>query len=98
MEWNGQKEFVASPEVYFEVDGSKAGLLKTYGALSSLFSKKLNTLKFGVGNICPVGVGDSSPPPLEAEKRLFLSTAMLTGYVVWLVVCDITAEICNHSS
>lgn len=36
MEWNGQKEFVASPEVDFEVDGSKAGLLKTYGSLSFL--------------------------------------------------------------
>ncbi|XP_021897704.1 serine carboxypeptidase-like [Carica papaya] len=36
MEWSGQKQFVASPEVLFEVDGSEAGLLKTYGPLGFL--------------------------------------------------------------
>lgn len=36
MEWSGQKEFVASPEVPFEVDDSQAGFLKSYGPLSFL--------------------------------------------------------------
>ncbi|XP_021296122.1 serine carboxypeptidase-like [Herrania umbratica] len=36
MEWSGQKEFVASPEVPFVVDGSEAGVLKTYGPLGFL--------------------------------------------------------------
>ncbi|XP_027363665.1 serine carboxypeptidase-like [Abrus precatorius] len=36
MEWSGQKEFVASPEVPFVVNGSEAGLLKSYGPLSFL--------------------------------------------------------------
>ncbi|KAK7277270.1 hypothetical protein RIF29_18421 [Crotalaria pallida] len=36
MKWSGQKEFVASPEVPFVVDGSEAGLLKNYGPLSFL--------------------------------------------------------------
>lgn len=36
MEWSGQKEFVASPEVPFVVDGSEGGLLKSYGPLSFL--------------------------------------------------------------
>ncbi|KAL2525887.1 Serine carboxypeptidase-like 49 [Abeliophyllum distichum] len=36
MEWSGQKEFVASSEIPFEVDGSKAGLLKSHGPLSFL--------------------------------------------------------------
>ncbi|WJX27930.1 hypothetical protein P8452_16703 [Trifolium repens] len=36
MEWSGQKEFVASPEVPFTVDDSEAGLLKNYGPLSFL--------------------------------------------------------------
>ncbi|KAG9136611.1 hypothetical protein Leryth_020278 [Lithospermum erythrorhizon] len=36
MEWFGQKDFGASPEVPFEVDGSEAGLLKSYGPLSFL--------------------------------------------------------------
>ncbi|WOG87999.1 hypothetical protein DCAR_0207232 [Daucus carota subsp. sativus] len=36
MEWSGQKEFVASSEVPFEVDGSKAGLLRSHGPLSFL--------------------------------------------------------------
>ncbi|KAK1409627.1 hypothetical protein QVD17_36155 [Tagetes erecta] len=36
MEWSGQKEFVASPDVSFEVDGSEAGLFKTHGPLSFL--------------------------------------------------------------
>lgn len=34
MEWSGTKEFGASPELPFEVSGSEAGLLKTYGPLS----------------------------------------------------------------
>ncbi|KAF9674915.1 hypothetical protein SADUNF_Sadunf10G0177000 [Salix dunnii] len=36
MEWSGQKEFVASPEVPFEVSGSEAGVLKSYGPLAFL--------------------------------------------------------------
>ncbi|KAH7537131.1 serine carboxypeptidase-like [Ziziphus jujuba] len=36
MEWSGQKQFVASPEVPFLVDGSEAGVLKSYGPLSFL--------------------------------------------------------------
>ncbi|XP_057530574.1 serine carboxypeptidase-like [Amaranthus tricolor] len=36
MEWSGQKHFAASPEVRFEVDGSGAGILKSYGPLSFL--------------------------------------------------------------
>nr|GMD35351.1 serine carboxypeptidase-like [Ipomoea batatas] len=36
MEWSGQDDFVASSEVPFEVDGSEAGLLKSYGPLSFL--------------------------------------------------------------
>ncbi|XP_057424271.1 serine carboxypeptidase-like isoform X1 [Lotus japonicus] len=36
MEWSGQKEFVASPDIPFVVDGSEAGSLKNYGPLSFL--------------------------------------------------------------
>ncbi|KDP30482.1 hypothetical protein JCGZ_16161 [Jatropha curcas] len=36
MEWSGQKEFVASPEVPFEVDGSEAGVLRSHGPLAFL--------------------------------------------------------------
>ncbi|XP_076902182.1 serine carboxypeptidase-like [Bidens hawaiensis] len=36
MEWSGQKEFVASPDIPFVVDGSNAGSLKTYGPLAFL--------------------------------------------------------------
>ncbi|GAB4854991.1 Serine carboxypeptidase-like 49 [Ancistrocladus abbreviatus] len=36
MEWSGQKDFVASHEVPFEVDGSEAGILKNHGPLSFL--------------------------------------------------------------
>lgn len=36
MEWSGQKEFVASPEVPFIVDDSEAGVLKNHGTLSFL--------------------------------------------------------------
>ncbi|KAI7749863.1 hypothetical protein M8C21_027528, partial [Ambrosia artemisiifolia] len=36
MEWSGQKQFGASPDVPFEVDGSEAGLFKTHGPLSFL--------------------------------------------------------------
>ncbi|KAL8241163.1 hypothetical protein R6Q59_014518 [Mikania micrantha] len=36
MEWSGQKEFVASVDAPFEVDGSEAGLLKSHGPLSFL--------------------------------------------------------------
>ncbi|KAG4982758.1 hypothetical protein AAZX31_10G099600 [Glycine max] len=36
MEWSGQKEFATSLEVPFVVDGSEAGLLKSYGPLSFL--------------------------------------------------------------
>nr|XP_016462989.1 PREDICTED: serine carboxypeptidase-like [Nicotiana tabacum] len=36
MEWSGQKEFVASPDVPFEVDSAEAGLLKSHGPLSFL--------------------------------------------------------------
>ncbi|XP_031102353.1 serine carboxypeptidase-like [Ipomoea triloba] len=36
MKWSGQKEFVASSEEPFEVDGSEAGSLKSHGPLSFL--------------------------------------------------------------
>ncbi|XP_030930333.1 serine carboxypeptidase-like [Quercus lobata] len=36
MEWSGQKNFVASPEVQFEVNNSTAGVLKSHGPLSFL--------------------------------------------------------------
>ncbi|KAK9676379.1 hypothetical protein RND81_11G073300 [Saponaria officinalis] len=36
MEWSGQKDFVAAPEIPFKVDGSQAGILKTHGPLSFL--------------------------------------------------------------
>ncbi|CAI8602072.1 unnamed protein product [Vicia faba] len=36
MKWSGQKEFVASPDVPFVVNGSQAGLLKSHGPLSFL--------------------------------------------------------------
>ncbi|XAR72139.1 Carboxypeptidase C [Bertholletia excelsa] len=36
MEWSGQKEFESSPEIPFEVDGSEAGIFKSYGPLSFL--------------------------------------------------------------
>ncbi|KAA3453398.1 serine carboxypeptidase-like [Gossypium australe] len=36
MQWSGQKEFLASPEVPFIVDGAEAGILKTHGALGFL--------------------------------------------------------------
>ena len=36
MEWSGQSQFVASPEIPFIVDGSEAGLLKSHGPLSFL--------------------------------------------------------------
>ncbi|GAB2286879.1 Protein cbp3, mitochondrial [Dionaea muscipula] len=36
MEWKGQKDFTAASEVSFEVDGSEAGVLKSYGPLSFL--------------------------------------------------------------
>lgn len=48
MEWSGQKEFVSSPEVPFQVDGSEAGLLTSHGPLSflkvSLILPPLDTL------------------------------------------------------
>ena len=36
MEWSGQKEFGATADVPFKVDGSEAGLFKTHGPLSFL--------------------------------------------------------------
>lgn len=36
MEWSGQKSFVASPELPFEVDGSEAGVLRSHGPLAFL--------------------------------------------------------------
>ncbi|KAL2937224.1 Serine carboxypeptidase-like 49 [Bienertia sinuspersici] len=36
MNWSGQKDFATSPDVPFEVDGSEAGILKSYGPLSFL--------------------------------------------------------------
>ena len=44
MEWSGQKEFVASSEVPFVVDGSKAGVLKTHGPLGFLKVFSLPTI------------------------------------------------------
>jgi serine carboxypeptidase-like clade 4 len=36
MEWSGQKQFAASKTAQFLVDGTKAGLLNSYGPLSFL--------------------------------------------------------------
>ncbi|KAF2318483.1 hypothetical protein GH714_008203 [Hevea brasiliensis] len=36
MEWSGQKDFVASPEVPFEVDGSEGGVLRSHGPFAFL--------------------------------------------------------------
>ncbi|KAK9168616.1 hypothetical protein Syun_000756 [Stephania yunnanensis] len=36
MEWSGQQNFTANPNVPFNVDGAEAGLLKSYGPLSFL--------------------------------------------------------------
>lgn len=36
MEWSGQKKFVESSDVAFEVDGVEAGVLKSHGPLSFL--------------------------------------------------------------
>ncbi|XP_041996822.1 serine carboxypeptidase-like [Salvia splendens] len=36
MQWSGQNDFESSPEVPFQVDGSDAGLLTSYGPLSFL--------------------------------------------------------------
>ncbi|XP_074587544.1 serine carboxypeptidase-like [Curcuma longa] len=36
MEWSGQSKFVSSSETPFTVDGTEAGLLKSYGTLSFL--------------------------------------------------------------
>lgn len=36
MKWSGQTNFSSSPTVPFIVDGTKAGLLKSYGPLAFL--------------------------------------------------------------
>ncbi|CAN1339467.1 Serine carboxypeptidase-like 49 [Linum perenne] len=59
MEWSGQKEFVSSPELSFEVDGSEAGKLKTHGPLS--FLKVHNA-----GHMVPM---DQPKAALEMLKR-----------------------------
>nr|APR64442.1 Serine carboxypeptidase precursor family protein [Populus tomentosa] len=59
MEWYGQKEFVASPEVPFEVSGSEAGVLKSYGPLA--FLKVHNA-----GHMVPMDQPEAS---LEMLKR-----------------------------
>ncbi|CAI0410932.1 unnamed protein product [Linum tenue] len=59
MEWSGQKEFVSSPEIAFEVDGTEAGVLKTHGPLS--FLKVHNA-----GHMVPM---DQPKAALEMLKR-----------------------------
>ncbi|KAL2555550.1 Serine carboxypeptidase-like 49 [Forsythia ovata] len=59
MEWSGQKEFVASSEVPFEVNGSEAGLLKSHWPLS--FLKVHNA-----GHMVPM---DQPKASLEMLKR-----------------------------
>ncbi|KAK8579685.1 hypothetical protein V6N12_069996 [Hibiscus sabdariffa] len=59
MQWSGQKEFVASPEVPFIVDGSEAGVLKTHGPLG--FLKVHNA-----GHMVPM---DQPKAALEMLKR-----------------------------
>ncbi|GLT70165.1 hypothetical protein SLA2020_422620 [Shorea laevis] len=59
MEWSGQKDFVASPEVSFVVDGSEAGILKTHGPLG--FLKVHNA-----GHMVPM---DQPKASLEMLKR-----------------------------
>ncbi|CAN1238337.1 Serine carboxypeptidase-like 49 [Linum grandiflorum] len=59
LEWSGQKEFVSSPEISFEVDGSEAGVLKTHGPLA--FLKVHNA-----GHMVPM---DQPKAALEMLKR-----------------------------
>lgn len=59
MEWSGQKEFVGSPEVSFDVDGSEAGKFKSFGPLS--FLKVHNA-----GHMVPM---DQPKAALEMLKR-----------------------------
>ncbi|KAL5733552.1 hypothetical protein ACOSP7_032897 [Xanthoceras sorbifolium] len=64
MEWSGQKEFVASPEVSFLVNGSDAGALRTHGPLS--FLKVHNA-----GHMVPM---DQPKASLEMLKRWMQGT------------------------
>ncbi|KAF2295630.1 hypothetical protein GH714_033352 [Hevea brasiliensis] len=59
MEWSGQKDFVASSEVPFEVDGSEAGVLRSHGPLAFL---KVNN----AGHMVPM---DQPKASLEMLKR-----------------------------
>ncbi|GKE39888.1 serine carboxypeptidase-like protein [Tanacetum coccineum] len=47
MEWNGKEQFNALSEAPFEVDGSEAGLLKSYGPLSFLKMREGRLRWFG---------------------------------------------------
>ncbi|CAH9116022.1 unnamed protein product [Cuscuta europaea] len=64
MEWAGQKEFVASSEVPFEVDGSEAGIVKRHGPLSFL---KVHD----AGHMVPM---DQPKAALEMLKRWMAGT------------------------
>ncbi|KAF9676641.1 hypothetical protein SADUNF_Sadunf08G0024100 [Salix dunnii] len=68
MEWPGQKEFVASPEVPFEVSGSEAGVLKSYGPLTFL---KVHD----AGHMVPMDQPEASLEMLKRWTRGKLSEA-----------------------
>ncbi|XP_054801624.1 serine carboxypeptidase-like [Prosopis cineraria] len=69
MEWSGQKEFVASTEVSFVVDGSEAGLLKSHGPLSFLKVRD-------AGHMVPM---DQPKASLEMLKRWTQGTLSEAG-------------------
>ncbi|KAI5578480.1 hypothetical protein POPTR_008G034800v4 [Populus trichocarpa] len=68
MEWPGQKAFVASPEVPFEVSGSEAGVLKSYGPLAFL---KVHD----AGHMVPMDQPEASLEMLKRWTRGTLSEA-----------------------
>lgn len=59
MEWSGKADFASSPEASFTVDNTKAGVLKSHGALS--FLKVHNA-----GHMVPM---DQPKASLEMLKR-----------------------------
>ncbi|KAK7344845.1 hypothetical protein VNO77_14992 [Canavalia gladiata] len=69
MEWSGQKEFVASTEVPFVVDGSEAGVLKSHGPLSFL-------KVYDAGHMVPM---DQPKAALEMLKKWIQGTLAESG-------------------
>ncbi|KAK9280675.1 hypothetical protein L1049_014373 [Liquidambar formosana] len=70
MVWSGQKEFRASTDVPFVVDGAEAGLLKSHGPLSFLKEEKevpIKGVKLGkVKNLISRGPEQDPSSPIEA--------------------------------